>query len=104
MVKYNKSIPINEVSIDIDGTTKLDDLLKQLTAVREHVPIEYWDNIEIHVESDYDSSYTYTTLFYLRPETDEEEKLRLAQSAAHTEQLRAYKRRQLEALKKELGE
>ena len=99
MAKINKSIAIDEVSIDIDGTTNLEKLFSDLTKVKEHVPIEYWDSIEINVESDYDSSYTYTTFSYSRLETDAEESAREAESKRHAEQLRNYKLRQLAALK-----
>ena len=99
----DKRVPIMEVSSP-DDSDKITSLVSALEACKEHVPVEHWDNICYEVSTDYDSDYIEWDFYYYRPETDEEETLRTAKEEVYKEQLKTYKRQQLERLKKELGE
>lgn len=72
----------------------------------KEIPEEYMDSAEVEIDaySCYDSATTEVTIAYIRPETDEEERLRLGHERLVQESERQRELRLLAELKQKYGE
>ena len=78
----------------------LDELFAHLRALRESVPVEWQNSIEIEFEYDsWDGGAGYLEIYYDCPETDEHMAERIASDANDRREVRERDLRQLAALK-----
>lgn len=93
-----------EVSERVESYLDFEGTLKEVKEYIEEYIEKYGEDAEVWEERDmYDSSSSYA-IYQKREETEEEKKARLEKEKRDEETTLRWKRKQLERLKKELGE